>query len=242
MDARESVGLSIQSIVAKEFEQRAVIGIAAGLRQYVDLGALMPELGGINTDLNFELLNRVNRRKYDVGVEIRVGVIDAVERVVVEHDALPARGYGLVGAVAPLPGTSLARRGRERVHVGRERDQTQILAAVQRQFGNEFVLDHGSNGCSLGLQQIRGGGNLDGVADLSYLEHDVEAHDLLYLDFEWFAGGHLETRKFRSQPIRAGRDGRKAVGARFRGHHVADCVGVDIGEGQGCSGYHGTGG
>src|SRR5439155_10055424 len=99
MNAGECVWLSVQSIVAKEFEQGAMICVTAGLGQHIDLGALMPELGGINTDLNFEFLNRVNGRKHDIGIEIRVGVVDAVERVVVEHNALPTRGYGLVGAV-----------------------------------------------------------------------------------------------------------------------------------------------
>src|SRR5262250_1797388 len=115
MDACECVGLSVQGIVAKEFEQGAVICVAAGLGEHVDLRALMPELRGVNTDLNFELLNGVNGGKDDIGVEIRVGVIDAIEAVVVEHDALPARGYGLGGAVAALPCTGLPRCRRESV-------------------------------------------------------------------------------------------------------------------------------
>src|SRR5215813_8165539 len=112
MNAGESVRLSVQSIVAKEFEQGAMICVAAGLGKHVDLRALVAELGGVNTDLNFELLNRVNRRKDDIRIEIRVGVIDAVERVVVEHDALPARRYRLVGAVPTLSGTGLPCRRR----------------------------------------------------------------------------------------------------------------------------------
>src|SRR5437870_13878649 len=109
MDAGECVRLSVQDIVAEEFEQGAMVCIAAGLGEHVDLGALMPELRGINTELNFELLNGVNGRKDDIGVEIRVGVIDAVEGVVVEHDALAARGYGLSGAFATLPRIGLPR-------------------------------------------------------------------------------------------------------------------------------------
>src|SRR5262249_61392584 len=107
MDAGECIRLSVQGIVAEEFEQGAMISVAAGLGEHIDLSALMSELSGVNTNLNFELLNRINRRKNDIGIEIRVGVIDAVERVVVEHDALPARGDGLTGAVTALPGTGL---------------------------------------------------------------------------------------------------------------------------------------
>src|SRR5213593_2923667 len=120
MDAGECVRLRIQGIVAEEFEKRAVICVAAGLGEHVDLRALMPELRGVNTDLNFELLNSVNGRKDDIGIEIRVGIIDAVEGVVVEHDALPASGYGLVGTVAALPGSGLSRPRSEGVR--RHRD------------------------------------------------------------------------------------------------------------------------
>src|SRR6266568_3784509 len=119
MDAGECIRLSVQGIVAEEFEQRAMIGVAAGLGEHVDLCALMPELRGVNTDLNFELLNGVNGGKDDIGVEIRVCVIDAVEGVVVEHDALPARGYGLLGAVATLPAVGLPRVRRESVCIRR---------------------------------------------------------------------------------------------------------------------------
>src|SRR5207302_1016878 len=116
MDAGECVWLRVQGIVAEEFEQGAMIGVAAGLGEHIDLRALMPELRGVNTDLNFELLNSVNGRKDDIAIEIRVGVIDTVEGVVVEHDALPSRRYGLLGAVATLPGIGLPRE-RERVFV-----------------------------------------------------------------------------------------------------------------------------
>src|SRR5215467_2009100 len=110
MHAGERIRLSVQCIVAQKFEQSAMICVAAGLGEHVDLRRLMPELRGVNTELNFELLNGINGRKHDVGIEIRVGVINAVEREVVEHDALPAGGYGLRGAVAALTGTRLARR------------------------------------------------------------------------------------------------------------------------------------
>src|SRR5262245_53828330 len=115
MDAGECVRLSIQGIVAEEFEQGTMIGVAAGLGEYVDLRALMPELRRINSDLNFELLNGVNGRKDDIAIEIRVGVIDAVEAEVVEHDALPTRRYGLGRAFATLPGVGLVRERRESV-------------------------------------------------------------------------------------------------------------------------------
>src|ERR1051326_836661 len=193
MEAGECVRLSVESVVAEEFEQGAMIRVAAGLGEHIDLSALMPELGRVNTDLNFELLNGIYGRKDDVAVEIRVGVIDAVEGVVVEHDALPARGYGLLGAVATLPVIGLRRVRREGVRVGRERGQAQIFAAVQGQFGDDLVLYHCADGCSLGLQQVRGSRNFNRLTNLAQLENHVETHDLLYLDFEWFADTRLET-------------------------------------------------
>src|SRR5215831_9077410 len=114
-----------------------MIGVAAGLGEHVDLRALMSELGGVDADLYFELLNGIDRGKDDVGVEIRVGIIDAVETVVVVHDALAPRGYGLSGAVATLSGCGLSRRWRERVHIGRKRDQAEVIAAVKGQVGDD---------------------------------------------------------------------------------------------------------
>src|SRR5437867_8684891 len=128
-----------------------MIRVAAGLGEHVDLRALMSELRGVYTGLNFELLNGVNRGKDDIGIEIRISVVDAVQRVVVEHDALPARGYGLVGTVAALPGSGLSRPRSEGVRVGRHGDQAQVFAAVERQFGDDLVLDHRTDGCRLGL-------------------------------------------------------------------------------------------
>src|SRR5215467_13514029 len=104
MDARECVRLGVQLIVAEKFEERAMIVVAAGLREHIDLGALMAELSGVNTYLNFKLLNGINRWLDDIGIEVRIGVIDTIERVVIEHDALPASGYRLSGPVAALTG------------------------------------------------------------------------------------------------------------------------------------------
>src|SRR5262249_44091426 len=115
MNTGECVRLSVQGVVAVKFEQGAMICVAAGFGEHVDLRTLMPELGGVNTDLNFELLNGINRRKRDIGIEIRVRIIDAIKREVVEHDALPARRYGLIGAVATLPGAGLTSGRREHV-------------------------------------------------------------------------------------------------------------------------------
>ena len=142
VDAGEGVGLGVEFLVAEEFEDRAVEGVAARLGDDVHLRALVTELGRVDAGLDLELLDRIDRRQGDVVVEVRVGVTDAVERVVVEEDALTTGGDGLRGALAAKSGAGLPRRGREHVDVGRDGDQIQVLSAVQRQLGHDLVLDH----------------------------------------------------------------------------------------------------
>ena len=128
-------------------------GVAARLGDDVHLCALMPELGRVDARLDLEFLDRIDRGQRDVVVEVRVDVTDAVERVVVEEDPLPAGGDGLLSAVAALPGGRLPRAGRGRVDVGRQRDEIQVLAPVQRQLGHDLVLDDGAERGGLGVEQ-----------------------------------------------------------------------------------------
>ncbi len=139
----------------------------------------MAELGGIDAGLHLEFLQRVDGRQHDVGVEIGVGVVDAVEREVVEHDALAGDGDRLIGAVATLARTGLAGGGRQRGRVGRERDQLQIVAAVQRQFDDALVVDHGADGGVLGLQLGGAGFDGDGFGHLADGQAEIEADGLL---------------------------------------------------------------
>ena len=70
----ERVRRCIQLVVAQELEQRAVILVAARLRQHVDLRGFMAELGRIDAGLHFELLQRVDGWQDDIGIEVRIGV------------------------------------------------------------------------------------------------------------------------------------------------------------------------
>ena len=98
----EGEGCGVEIVVADELEQRTVIRVAAGFGQHVDLRRFVAEFGGIDAGLHFEFLDGIDRGKDDIGVEIGVGVDHAVEREIVEHDALPAGRDRLVGAVAAL--------------------------------------------------------------------------------------------------------------------------------------------
>ena len=87
----------------------AVIGVGAALADHVDLRCFVTELGGINTRLHLELLDAVEGRQADIGVEVGIGIIHAIQRVVVEHDALAADRDRLAGAIAAQAATCLAR-------------------------------------------------------------------------------------------------------------------------------------
>ena len=144
-----------------------MILVAAGLGGHVDLRGVVAELGGIDAGLHLEFLQRVDGRQHDVGIEIGVGIVDAVEREVVEHDALAGDRDRLIGAVAALARAGLSGGGRERRGVGRERDELQVVAAVQRQLDDALVVDHGADGGVLGLQLGGAGFDGDGFGDLA---------------------------------------------------------------------------
>ncbi len=87
--------LGVHYIVTQELKQRAMVLVAAGLGEDIHLRALVAKLRGIDADLNFELLNRINGRKGDVGIEIHVHVVDTIKGVVIVEDALPPGRYCL---------------------------------------------------------------------------------------------------------------------------------------------------
>src|SRR5205807_4472545 len=75
------VGPGVQPVVAKEFEDRSVVFVRARLRGDVHLSGFAAELRGINAGLNLEFLESLHRRQKDVGIEVDVGVGDAIQRV-----------------------------------------------------------------------------------------------------------------------------------------------------------------
>ena len=79
-----------------------MILVATRLGDYVHLAAFVAEFRRVNAILNLELLNGINGREGDVRIEVHVHVVDAVERIVIEEDALATRGDRLLGAIAAL--------------------------------------------------------------------------------------------------------------------------------------------
>jgi len=173
-----------------------VIDVAARLGQHVDLRGLVAKLGGINAGLHFELLKRVDGGKHDVGEEVGVGIVHAIEREVVEHDALSGGGNGLVGAVAAFAGARLSGGRRECIGVGGKSHKAEVGAPIEGQFDNGLVLDDGSDGGIFRLEEVGLRGDFDGFADLADLKSYIEADRLLNLHFDVIAGSRFEARVF----------------------------------------------
>src|SRR5262245_41263592 len=120
-------------------------GIRAGFGDDVHLAGGAAELRRIDAGLYFEFLERVDGRQEDVGVEIDVGVVDAVERVVIELAPLARDGDLLVGTRAPLAITGLPGAREPGADVRAEGDEAEVVAAIQRQFNDPTILDDGAD-------------------------------------------------------------------------------------------------
>ena len=138
---REGVRTRVELVVAVEFEHGAMEGVRARLGDDVHLAGGAAELGRIDAGLHLEFLERVNRRQEDVGVEIDVGVVHAVERVVVELAPLTRDGDLLVGTRAALAIAGLAGAGEPGADVRAQRNQAEVVATVQRQLDDPPILD-----------------------------------------------------------------------------------------------------
>ena len=152
---RERVRARVELVVAVELEHGAVEGIRARLGDDVHLAGGASELGRVDAGLHLEFFERVNRRQEDVGVEVDVGVVDAVERVVVELAPLAGDGNLLVGARAALSIAGLPGAGEPGADVRAQRDEAEIVAAVQRQLDDAPVLDDGADRRILGRDERR---------------------------------------------------------------------------------------
>ena len=94
--------------------------ISAALGGHVNLACAASELGSEQTTFDLEFLERIDGWKQVISGEIDVRVLDAIQRVVVERDALPAYRER---EVAPSPAhPDLRDYGRARIG-GRARDQ-----------------------------------------------------------------------------------------------------------------------
>ena len=118
------------------------------------------------------------------------------------------------------------------VTLGESDDQLQVVAAVQRQFDNPLVLDHGAHRGVLRLQLGGGPDHLDGFGDLSEGKREIEAHGLLHLHFHLVAGRALEAGFLHADVIGSRLQGREGIDACVRGDRATAGVGVDVGDGD----------
>ena len=108
---------------------------------------------------------RVDRRQQHVGVEVQVGVLDAVERVVVVVDALAGDVEREAVALAAHALLALARRGAVGRRARNQRRELQVVASVERQLDDGAVLDDGADRGVLGLEQRRAAGDFDRLSE-----------------------------------------------------------------------------
>ena len=114
---RESVVFGIQLVVTEELIQGTVIDIAATLRRDVDLRRAAAKFGRVHTALHLKLLQRFHGRENYVGVEVRVGVLNAVQREAVKIVALTGDRDVLIRPITTLPPIGLASRREAKAHV-----------------------------------------------------------------------------------------------------------------------------
>ena len=177
------VVLGVELGIPQELEHRAVKRVGAGLGGDVDLRDRATVLGLEDPRLHLELLERVKRRQHQVGVEVRVRILDAVQCVVVIVDALAGDIEGELVAGAAHALLALGRRRTVGGGTGNQRRQLEIGAAVQRQFHDSLVLYHLPDLGGFRLDQRRAAGHLDGFGHIAHLDGEVEPSRHADLDF-----------------------------------------------------------
>src|SRR5262249_52025862 len=184
----------IELVIAKELEQRSVKLVCSGLGRHIDLRCGAPEFGRKDSGLNLELLQRIDRWQEDIGVEVHVGILHAVEREVVELAALASDRNVLLSALAPLPSNGLSGIRESVAYVGAHRDKLQEVASVQRHFHDLFVFDHCPDRRVLCRNERGRALDLDRLSHVSNLEREVNTRGELDLQFEIILRYRAEAR------------------------------------------------
>ena len=224
------VVLRVEPGVAQELERGAAHLVRTRLRRDVDLrdGAAVLRIEETRHDV--ELLERVDRRQQHVGVEVQVGVLDAVERVVVEVHALTRDVQRKAVALAAHALFALARRRPVRGGAGNQRRQLQVVAAVERQLDDRAVFDDGADRGVLGLNQRRMRDDFQRFRQVAHIHREGEPVRAAHLDDDAFPFNRPEPRQLGLQIVGAGRDGGDHIEADLVRLHDANDVRRLIGE------------
>ena len=129
-----------------------MVFIRAGLSGDVDLSGGAAELGGVNTGLDLKLLKRIDGWLENVGVEINVGVGDAVKSEVFPSGAPSRHGDGEAASCSAQAAGGLRGGNKAVGHVGAQRDKAEEVAVVQRQILDPRFVDHRADRRVLGSQ------------------------------------------------------------------------------------------
>ena len=179
-------------------------------------------------DSTLNSCERVDRRQQHIAVEVQVGVLDAVERVVVVMDALPGDVQRKTVALAAHALLTLGRRGAVGRGAGDQRCQLQVIAAVERQFDDTAVLDDSADRRVLRLYDRRIGHNRHDVCQLADGHRKGKTIRAAHLHVDVRLLGGREALELNFQRIGAGRHRRKDVDARVVRLCQANgvCIGV----------------
>src|SRR5262249_40174691 len=139
--AGERIVQRVELRVTEELEQRAVIGVRAGLRRDVHLARSSSELGRIPARRHLELLAKTDRGKEQVAVKVVVRVLDAIEGEVIELAPLPGDADVLRRPLPALNADLLAGATEAVRNIRGQSDELEKVAPVQRQVLYALVLD-----------------------------------------------------------------------------------------------------
>ena len=213
-------------------------GVRTRLGARVDLRDGAAELGAEDARLDFEFLERVDRRQQHVAVEVEVGVLDAVERVVVVVDALAGDVQRKAVPLAAHALLSLCRRRTVRRGARNQRRELQVVAAVQRQLDDAAVLDDRADRGVLRLDHGRVGNDRHDVGQLADGHREREAVRAADLHVDVRLLGRREALELDFQRIGAGRHRRKDVNAGLVGLRQTDGIGGRIRQRHPDAGQH----
>ena len=199
--------LASKASLRVELEHAAVVLVRPALELQVDDAAQRSaELGGVRARLELELLERVDAREDDHGLEPGLVVVDAVEHVVVVARPLPVRRERGRGAPGQAAGPVDVAPRRAAQDAGHGPGQAHEVPAVERQ-GLDLLLDDGRAELGgRGLEERRLGLDLDHLGHGADLEGQVDA-DLL-VDAQLHVGLRhlLEARELGGDGVGAGGD------------------------------------
>ena len=149
------------------------------LRRHDDLASRLPSIfRRIGTGQYFEFPNGVQDRTMQRLIRCFIVVIDAIEKILI-------RNFAVAGDVEAPPETEIRALGC-REHVRLEECELKIIAAVQWQFDNLFLVHDISDCGAFSRYQRRRGAHLHLFREGSYFQNDIEAR--LLIRFEHDAG------------------------------------------------------